>query len=171
MGDYKRSVWIISYGASCPDLDASKIEDFKHAQLKVQLKVDECYTTTDRDLKYTLVHLEEPIRESVMKRVMTYCLVGYSIRSKEFFGYSFLDGLGVSKELCESPGFKVLHQHMVESNPAFSIWIKNHEARRGGIVKRYVNHHQEIGVDKCDKVVCTIGFILSCLAMFPIILF
>ncbi len=67
-----------------------------------------------------------------MKRVMTYVLVGYLIRSKEFFGYSILDGLGVSKELYEYPGFNVLRQHMVESNLALSLWIKNHEARRLG---------------------------------------
>ncbi len=157
VGDYKRSVWIVSYGASCPDLEASKLEGFT----QLPLKVDECYTTTYCDLKYTLVHLEEPVRESAMKHIMNYVLVRYSIRSNEFFGYSILNGLGVSKQLCEYPGFKILHQHMVERSPSFSVWIKNSEARRGGIMKRYNDTQQEIGIGDREKVVC--DFLFTCL--------
>ena len=48
-------MWILSYGSSGPDLDASKFREYREANLEV----DECYTTTDHALKYTLVHLAD----------------------------------------------------------------------------------------------------------------
>jgi hypothetical protein len=142
----------MSYGSAGPDLDASKFEEYKEAHLKV----DECYTTTDHALKYTLVHLEKRNRETAMRGFMTYVSLRYGIVPKEIYGYAILNGLGVSNDLYEYPGFRVLHQHMVECNPSFSLWVKKNDVRRGGVLKRYNDRLpvDEIGLEDRDKVVC-----------------
>ena len=154
VGDYKRSVWLMSYGPVGPVLDPSKFQDYSGGHVKV----DECYTTTDHDLKYTLVHLEQPVRETIFKRAVSVVSMRYGIKFNEIVGYAVVNGLGVSNELYDTPRFKVLLQHMVECNPSFSNSIKNQDIRRGGVMKRYTSQRpgQVFGIDDCNKVVCIV---------------
>jgi hypothetical protein len=72
----------------------------------------------------------------------------------EIFGYYAIEGNHGSNELYNFPGFKLLHQHMVEQNPSFSLWIKHPGLRRGGILKRYdaICAAQEPPIEEREKV-------------------
>ncbi len=136
--EIQKFIWILTYGSAGPDLDAAKFREYSDSNLVV----DECYTTTDRALKYTMIHLEKRNRKTALKGFMDYASVKYGIVPSEIFGYSVIGGNNASNELYEFPGFKLLHQHMVEGNPSFSFWMKHPELRRGGILKRYFGLHQ-----------------------------
>ena len=85
---------------------------------------------------------------------MNYVFATYGIVQNEIFGYSVIVGNTMPNELYEFPGFKLLHQHMNERNPAFVFWIKSPELRRGGILKRYNTLHpaQGSGIEESGKV-------------------
>ena len=147
-------MWIFSYGSAGPDIDASKFSEYRGARLDV----DECYTTTDHALKYTLVHLKRRSRQTAIKGFVDYLTLAYGIVPSEIFGYSVVSANNVSNDLYEYPGFKILHQHMNEGNPSFSFWIESSSLRRGGILMRYNNlhpvQHEASGSDEREKVVC-----------------
>jgi hypothetical protein len=144
-------VWIFTYGAAGPDLDADKFKEYRDSHLEV----DECYTTTDRALKYTLVHLERRNRQTAMRGFMDFMSLRYGIVPSEIFGYSVIGGNNVSNELYEFPGFRLLYQHMQERHPSFSFWIKTPDLRRGGILKRYgtLRVAQESSIEEREKVI------------------
>jgi hypothetical protein len=143
----------LTYGSAGPDLDAAKFIEYRDANLEV----DECYTTTDRALKYTLIHLERRNRQTALRGFMDYVSLKYGIVPNEIFGYSVIGGNNAVNELYEFPGFRVLHQHMVEANPSFTFWIKSPDLRRGGILRRYIGLHtsgsEEAEIEDGGKVV------------------
>ena len=149
--DIQKFTWVLTYGSAGPDLDAVMFKEYRDASLEV----DECYTTTDRALKYTLVHLEKRNRESALKAFMDYVSGKYNIVPNEIFGYSIVGGNNSQNELYEFPGFKLLHQHMIERNQSFSFWMKNPELRRGGILKRFSRLHsvRDVSLDEHGKVI------------------
>lgn len=114
-------------------MDESIFREYRNGYLEV----DECYTTTDHALKYTLVHLLRRNRKSALKGFMDFVSIKYGIISNEIFGYSAIDGNNTSNELYEFPGFRILHQHMMDQHPLFKFWIQRPDLRRGGILKRY----------------------------------
>ena len=99
--------------------------------------MDECYTTVDRALKYTLVHLKIKNRDTALSKFMTYCSQKYAVVEQEIFGYSSISANSVSSELFEHPAFRVLVQHKNESHPRFSWWIETPGLRGGGILASY----------------------------------
>jgi hypothetical protein len=135
-GCLQRFVYILSYGASSPDLDHIKFKEYKECKSS-NLEVDECYTTTDHALKYTLIHLKSRCRQKSIRGFMEFMSEKYGTIPNEIFGYEAISGNNTNKELYDHPGFKLIHQHMKEGSPEFSFWIANPDLRRGGIMKRY----------------------------------
>ena len=133
----QKFIWIVSYGSSGPDLDASKFKEYTASDLQV----DECCTTTNCALKFTLVHLKRRCRETAMQGFMDFVSIKYGIIPSEIFGYSIVHGNNSSNELYTLPGFQILVQHMKEANPSFSFWIESPDLRRGGILKKYIRQH------------------------------
>ena len=167
--DYQRFMWILTYGAAGPDLDANKFREYGDANLEV----DECYTTTDRALKYTLVHLERRNRLTAMRGFMDFMSLQYGIGPSEILGYSTVGGNNASDDLFECPGFRLLHQHMQERHPSFSFWIKRPDLRRGGILKRYDSARvaQESSIEEREKVICIMVMHFLCLLCLTFIFF
>ena len=159
--DHQKFVWIFTYGAAGPDLDADKFREYEDASLEV----DECYTTTDHALKYTLVHLERRNRLAAMRGFMDFMSQQYGIVSSEIFGYSVIGSNNASNDLFEFPGFRLLHQHMQERRPSFSFWMKHPDLRRGGILRRYDSvrtaGEPESSIEEREKVICILGRIFG----------
>ncbi len=85
---------------------------------------------------------------------MDYVALQYGIIPNEIFGYSVIGGNTSTNEMYDFPGFKLLHQHMIERNPSFSFWIEHPNLRRGGILKKYdrIRVAQESPIEEREKV-------------------
>jgi hypothetical protein len=68
-----KKIWIIKYGSASPSLTHDIINKY------TALNVDECYTTTDQALKYTLIHLEKRVRETSIQRMLAVMRVKFGI--------------------------------------------------------------------------------------------
>jgi hypothetical protein len=128
----QRYIWLITYGAGGPNIDANTFAGYG------RLAVDESYTTIDRALKYTLIHLKFKNRDTALRKFLTYCFQKYAIVEQEIFGYASISGNSTSSELFEHPAFRVLVQHKEELRPCFSSWIETPGIRGGGILASYL---------------------------------
>ncbi len=99
--------------------------------------MDECYTTVDRTLKYTLVHLKKKNRDTALHKFLTYCSQKYGIVEQEIFCGSNVSVNSVSSGLFEHPAVRMLIEHKMESHPCFSWWIETPGLRGGGILETY----------------------------------
>lgn len=119
------------------------------------MAVDECYTTVDCALKYTLVHLKTKQRDTALHKFMTYCTQRYGIVEQEIFGYSSVSAGSASDGLFEHPAFRVLVLHKAESRLCFSWWIESPGIRGGGILAAYARRSgapgggRELVVHRC----------------------
>ena len=127
----QRYIWLLTYGAGGPNIDSNIFAEYG------RLAVDESYTTIDRALKYTLIHLKTKNRDTALRKFMTYCYQRYAIVEQEIFGYSSISANSTSSELFEHPAFRVLVQHKAELRPCFSWWIETPGLRGGGILASY----------------------------------
>ena len=127
----QRHIWLLTYGAGGANIDASTFSEYG------RLAVDECYTTIDRALKYTLIRLKTKNRDTALRKFMIYCSQKYAIVEQEIFGYSSVSANSTSSELFEHPAFRVLVQHKAESRPCFSWWVETPGLRGGGILASY----------------------------------
>ena len=105
-----------------------------------KLKVDECYTTTDRALKYTLLHLENKKRIATIKRLMDFTNKKYGIIEQALFGYESVGSNDEESDLCGLPSVKVLMRDMERGAPAFSAWIK--ESKSSGILAALIKRRR-----------------------------
>jgi hypothetical protein len=125
----QKYIWLLTYGAGGPIIDANTFTEYG------RLEVDECYTTVDRALRYSLVHLKAKNRDTALQRFMVYCSQKYGIVQQEIFGYSSVSGNSASSELYDHPAFRVLLKHKLESRPCFSLWVEAPGLRGGGILE------------------------------------
>jgi hypothetical protein len=113
-------------------------------ETKVNMEVNECYTTYDQALKYTMVHLVDRQRPSAMEKFMLWASPKYGIVFTEVFGYKRIDGNNSSNELYDHIGFKMLYEHKMGKNPAFTEWIEA-GVHGGGIFKKYRREQARAG--------------------------
>ena len=123
----------MTYGANGPILDADKFKEYP----SVNLMVDECYTTFDRAVKYTMVHFVNRTRQSTVEKFMSYASTKYDIVPTEVFGYSGISANNSSNELISQVGFQMLLRHKIDKNPSFRSFIENPRLRGGGILETY----------------------------------
>jgi hypothetical protein len=60
----QKKIWIVTYGASGPNITNTML------RMDTKISADECYTTTDKGLKYTLLHLKKYARDTQIKAMM-----------------------------------------------------------------------------------------------------
>ena len=90
---------LITYGASGQSITHSMCTESK------KLDVDECYTLTQRDLKYTLLHLRKRVVQSTVSSFMCYLDETYGIKSTSVFGYS---AISLGAQIDEHPGMSLI---------------------------------------------------------------
>ena len=130
----------MTYGAAGPLLDADIFKEYTD----VNLTVDECYTTVDRAVKYTMVHFKNRTRLSAVERFMSYATNKYGIILTEVFGYAGISANNSSNELFVQVGFQMLLKHKIENNPLFSCWIESPDLRGGGILENYIRRNPQL---------------------------
>lgn len=116
------------------EYDAMQKDDSK------KLKVDECYTTTDRALKYTLLHLENKKRVTTIKKLMKFANKKYGIVEQALFGYQSVSSKDEESDLSGLPSVRVLMRDMERKAPAFSAWMK--ESKSSGILAALIERRQ-----------------------------
>jgi hypothetical protein len=125
-------------------LNADMFKKYKDDNQAVILDVNECYTTSDQAVKYTLVHLVDRKRQSTVEKFMAYASQKYGIVWTEVFGYAGITANNSSNELYKQPGFKILFDHKMENNPAFNEWVQ-HGVHGGGILETYKRKQARAG--------------------------
>ena len=67
-----RSSWIITHGAAGPALTPEMFFEYDSHVSKGMIMIDECYTTSDQVLNYTLIHTEKKIRQTNVQNFVEY---------------------------------------------------------------------------------------------------
>jgi predicted nucleic acid-binding Zn-ribbon protein len=132
----------VTCGASGPILDAEKFNEYQEGNMTV----DECHTTFDRAIKFTLVHFKRKIRQPTMEKFMVYAANKYGIISTAVFGYASISANNSFNELYNQIGFQMLMQHKISMNPSFYSWIESPDLRGGGILETYQRRNPQIRV-------------------------
>jgi len=122
---------LVSYGSSCESIGSSILELYPH------LKIDECYTLSQRDLKYTLMHSQVRLVRSTISAMLKDVEMTHGIKCSPVFGY---DGISMGDEIDSHPGFKLMVEHMNSKSHLFSYWMSNGslETNARGLLYRYL---------------------------------
>ena len=106
---------LITYGSSGVNIT--------HAMCLEQgdLRVDECYTLTQRDFKYTLIHVRTRIVRSTVTSMMLKLGNAYGIRAATIFGY---DAVSVGQEVDEHPGMRLIEDHCRRESSCLECWTE-----------------------------------------------
>jgi hypothetical protein len=108
------------------------------------LEVDECYTATWRESKYTLFHLQRQhrLRQSGMDKIMQQIHCRFNIVTTEIFGFDSVSSNSKSDQLIDHPGFKIMIEK-VNAEPLDLEWwmgcgATNLCANRKGLLWKHI---------------------------------
>ena len=82
--------------------------------------VDECHYTSDAAAVYTYVHFKKPIHQTTLDNFLQSLRKTCNFVLFEIFGYESICKSGPDQKLEEHVGFKVLLNHYLAQNPAFT---------------------------------------------------
>ena len=131
MQEASKKIWLFTYGASGPSITSTLWMS------STGINIDECYTLTQRDLKYTLIHTPKRITIYSMKNVFRVLEAETGIKGSCVFGYEeicFGDGVW------EHPGTKLMVEHMNNKSPDFNSWLQNGslETNKRGLLAKFI---------------------------------
>ena len=112
---------MITYGAACPSVTQQMMSSNG-------LEVDECYTITWRESKYTLFHLarEHRVRESSISKTMQQLKISHGITLGEIFGYDAITSNTADEGSIESHvGFKRMIEIVNTLPETMEWWMQN----------------------------------------------
>ena len=105
---------LVTYGAS----GASIIHNMFDENKKIQ--VDECYTLSQRDLKYTLLHSTSRITRSIVSSILCRFDEKYSIKLAGVFGYH---AISIGDEIDEHPGMSLIAGELNKTPTSLQSWM------------------------------------------------
>jgi len=112
---HARKIWLLTYGASSPSITHIQLID-------AGFRVKECYTLTQRDLKYTLIRLFDRVYVHAINDLMG----KLKVISQHLPGYEHAAGItGSNGSMEEHPGFQLIVKHMNESSPLLETWLED----------------------------------------------
>jgi len=135
MQEAPKKIWFFSYGASGPSITNTLWT------LSTGLGIDECYTLTQRDLKYTLIHTPKRTTVIGMKHLFKILERKTGIKGSPVFGY---DEICCGDGVWEHPGMKLMIEHMNNKSPAFDHWLQHGDLdtyKRGLLTKFMVSNN------------------------------
>ena len=109
-----KRVWLITYGAGCQSIT-------HEACAEGGVKVDECYTLTERDFKYTLVHTVMRRTLTKMHKMMEKAESARGIKVSNLFGYEPISANDTG--LRDHPGMNLIIQSMYKPEKGLDIWL------------------------------------------------
>ena len=104
---------------------------------KGMINIDECYTTTDRVLNYTLIHVEKRIRGSNIQNFLEHIKSEHAIVQQHITAYEPIDKVVDKSDdgtIVINPIFKLILQHKLEHRPHFQQWYKDEIPKSGGLL-------------------------------------
>ena len=114
---------LITYGSSGVSITYGMCND------RGLLDVDECYTLTQRDLKYTLLHLRTRTVRSAITSMMARFNELYGIKIMNVFGYN---GVSVGAEIDNHPGMMLMIESLKKGSPTLDCWAARGDIRKNG---------------------------------------
>jgi hypothetical protein len=121
-----RKIWLLTYGASSTCITHSQLID-------AGLRVKECYTLTQRDLKYTMIRLSVRVYVKAINDLMDELIV----IPQQLPGYEKVTGItGSHGSINEHPGFQLIVKHMNENSPLLQVWMEDGDllSNSGGLL-------------------------------------
>lgn len=122
---------LITYGSS-----GKSITQLLCAENKIR-DVDECYTLTQRDLKYTLIHARKRFSYSAITSMMTCLNEVHGIKSACVFGY---DAISMGEEIDEHPGMRMIIEGLKKESSTLVSWTAGGSIRdnKRGLLYNYM---------------------------------
>ena len=115
---------------------------------EANMEVDECYTVTWRESKYTLLHVprDHRLRRRTMKKVMRKLLEKYQILETEIFGFDSVSCNSRVKEAISSledhPGFQLMVEKVNKDPENLEWWMRceteNLNTNRKGLLWKHI---------------------------------
>lgn len=112
-----------------------------------KLAVDECYTLTQRDLKYTLIHLQRRVLRTTISKFMCYLERTYEIKSTNVFGYS---SISLGSEIDDHPGNLLIIEALNSDSSALDCWLAVGDVRSNNKGLLY-DHLKGMSLEKMTK--------------------
>jgi hypothetical protein len=113
-------MWLLVYGAANPSITHTMLRD------DAKLEAVECFTTTDRAHKYTVIVLKKRIRYVAMEKTMAILLVRHGIIRKELTGGESITGddkLDKDRSLTDNVAFKWILKDLKEHGPNIEEYV------------------------------------------------
>ena len=130
------SRYLLTYGASGRSITRDICDESK------KMNIYECYTLTQRDLKYTLVRSRVRVVRSTVTSFMCYLQEKYGIRGTSIFGYS---EVSMGCEIDEHPGMALIVRAFNENSPDLDCWMEEGNPRSNpkGLLYDHINNLPE----------------------------
>jgi hypothetical protein len=134
-----KQIWLMTYGADCQSITHKMLSE-------CGLEVDECYTVSWRESKYTLIHTQRchRLRRTGMDKIMSKVQSLFQITGSGLFGF---DSLSCNSRLDEAgafslvvhPGFRYMVQELKKSPSRIEWWMTQGDLKtnRKGMLWKY----------------------------------
>ena len=113
---YQKRIWLITYGASssCTSITQNMCSE-------LGIEIDQCYTLSQRDFKYTLIHLVKKKTPLQIRKMLDDAETTHGIKLNNLFGYESVTGN--DSDLQHHPGMKLMIHHMNRKHDCFEAWL------------------------------------------------
>ena len=117
--DVERQIWLITYGSGCQSITHEML-------LACGIEVDECYTATWRESKYTLIHSHKTfrLRRTALDKIMNQLLAKFQIVKTEIFGFDSVScNSQADGKLEDHPGFHIIVEKVNKEPVDLEWWM------------------------------------------------
>ena len=111
---YQKRIWLITYGSSCTSITHKICAEGG-------IQIDECYTLTQRDLKYTVIHIPKKQTITAIQRMLKHAETLHGVKATNIFGYECI--VGNDSNLQDHPGIQLMIEHMNKKSGDFEYWM------------------------------------------------
>ena len=128
--------FLVTYGSSGATITHSMWAEHS------KLIVDENYTLTQRDLKYTLMHTKQRTYRSTVSSFMNKMSDILGIKKTNVFGY---ETVSMSSEIDDHPGMKLIIESVNSGSPSLDCWTADGDVRKN---RRGLLYHHLVGISE-----------------------
>ena len=133
-----KQIWLLTYGSACKSVDNAMLAH-------CGLTIDECYTATWRESKYTLIRLrkEHRIRQSGFAKIMKQLQIEFEILGTGIFGFDTISYNSEARDesLRFHPGFKLIVDTLNRDPDNLEWWMLNGDiqSNRKGLLWKHMH--------------------------------
>lgn len=128
-----KRIWLFTYGAASPSITEKSLRSLGHI-------VKECYTLSQRDLKYTLVRMAKRVHDAAIVKLQE----SLDIIPQTLPGFDSVTSIDENNGgLDEHPGFRLIIEHMNNESSLLEAWMQDGDIRS--------NHHGILWQHRTDQ--------------------